>query len=86
MKWQEVRQLYPEKWLLIEALTAHTTTEQKRILENISVLDSFSDFYDAMDAYKINHKVAPKREMYVVHSINDEIDIEVRHWVGIRGV
>ncbi len=85
MKWQEAQQLYPEKWLLIEALVAHTTPNRKRILESIAVLESFFDFYEAMSAYKSNRKQNPLREMYVVHATNDEIEIAERHWVGIRG-
>ena len=30
MKWQDVRQQYPQKWVLAEALEAHTTEENRR--------------------------------------------------------
>ncbi len=29
MKWQDVRKQYPDTWLLIEALEAHTTEEKR---------------------------------------------------------
>jgi len=33
MQWPEVRNAYPDQWLVIEALEAHTTPDRQRILD-----------------------------------------------------
>lgn len=85
MKWQEIRQRYPGKWLLVEALKAHTEGN-KRILENLSVIDAFVDGQDAMKAYSKLHGEEPQRELLVLHTDRVEPDVTVRHWLGIRSV
>lgn len=45
MKWQDVRKQYPDTWLLIEALEAHTTEEKRRIVENLVVIEQYVDFF-----------------------------------------
>lgn len=86
MKWQDVRKQYPDTWLLIEALEAHTTEEKRRIVENLVVIEQYVDFFNAMTAYKELHHQKPNREMYVVHTINEEIKIKERYWAGIRSI
>lgn len=86
MKWQDVRIQYPNSWLLIEALKAHTTPEKRRIIDQLVVIEPFEDFFGAMDAYKHLHREKPDREMYVVHTVNEEILIKERYWAGIRSI
>lgn len=76
MEWQEIRSQYPDSWLLIEAIKAHTTSEQKRIIDRLAVIDQFDDFYAAMDSYKQLHREKPAKEMYVVHTDSEEINIK----------
>ena len=85
MKWQDIRHQYPGSWLLIEAIEAHTTSEQKRIVDRLAVIDQFDDFYVAMDSYKQLHREKPSKEMYVVHTDSKEINIKEQYWTGIRG-
>ena len=85
MKWQDIRSQYPDSWLLIEAIEAHTTSEQKRIVDRLAVIDQFDDFYVAMDSYKQLHREKPSKEMYVVHTDSKEINIKEQYWTGIRG-
>ncbi len=33
MKWKDVRQAFPDQWVLIEAAKAYTNDENQRILE-----------------------------------------------------
>lgn len=35
VKWPEVRQAFPNKWLIIDVLEAHTAEDSERILESI---------------------------------------------------
>ena len=37
MKWNEARMMYPNKWLLFEAIEAHSE-KSKRIVEELSVI------------------------------------------------
>jgi len=86
MTWQEIRRIYPDTWLLIEAVEAHTTNEKRRVIDRLAVIDEFSSFFDAMQEYKKLHRQAPQREMYVVHTVNDEIKIQEQQWTGVRGI
>ena len=86
MKWHDARIQYPDSWLLVEALEAHTTPDKRRIIERLAVIEPFDDFFQAMDAYKHLHSEKPNREMYVVHTINEEIRIKERYWTGIRSI
>jgi hypothetical protein len=86
MQWQEIRQKYPRKWLLIEATKAHTTEHNHRIVEQMAIINEFSGFYEAMKTYKKLHRTNPEREMYVVHTDRETIDIKERSWLGVRGI
>jgi hypothetical protein len=85
MKWQEIRQIYPGDWLLIEAIEAHTEGD-KRILDNISVIDRFADGETAWQTYAKLHHIEPEREMFVFHTGREELDITIKRWIGLRGV
>ncbi len=86
MKWHDVRGQYPDAWLLIEAMEAHTTEEKRRIVDQLVVIEPYNDFYKAMSAYKELHHQKPNRELYVVHTVNEEIRIKERYWAGIRSI
>src|SRR4051794_23701071 len=83
MEWNTIRQTYPHRWLLVEALEAHSQSG-KRILDDLAVVDSFSDGVAAMKGYKDLHHRAPQRELYVLHTDREDLDIgELTGW-GIR--
>lgn len=83
MRWPEVRAMYPNRWLVIEALDAHTE-DQLRILDNIAVVEVCADSEAAMRAYRLLHQRHPTREFYFVHTSRENLDIKERRWVGIR--
>mgnify|MGYP000509335840 CR=1 FL=1 len=85
MKWQEIRTHYPEQWLLVEAIKAHSL-DNKRILDQLAVVGAFSDSVAAMKGYAQLHHQAPERELYVFHSSREALDITERQWLGIRGM
>ena len=74
MKWSQVRTAYPDQWLGIEALEAHTEDRQ-RILDRIAVIETCPDGQTAMDCYSQLHRQYPLREFYFVHTGRDELDI-----------
>lgn len=85
MRWSEVRRHYPDQWLLIEAIEAHSE-DDRRILDDVAVVDVFEDSVRAMKEYASRHRAAPERELYVFDSDRESLDIVERRWLGIRGV
>ena len=83
MKWQEIRIHYPQQWLLVEAIQAHSEAN-KRILEQLAVVDTFSDSVAALKNYQQLHHAAPERELYVFHTSRESLDVTERRWLGIR--
>jgi len=84
MFWAEIRKAYPEQWLVVEALRAHTTPEQKRQLEQLAVIETCPDGSAAMRKYRDLHQLYPTREFYFVHTHREALDIRVRKWLGVR--
>lgn len=64
MQWQEIREHYPQQWLLVEAIKAHSEANA-RVVEQLAVVESFSDSVTAMKGYAQLHREAPDRELYV---------------------
>ncbi|HKH43190.1 MAG TPA: hypothetical protein VKM72_00855 [Thermoanaerobaculia bacterium] len=83
MPWQEIRERYPHQWLLLEATKAHSSGGQ-RILESLTVLETFPDGLSAMRRYGEIHSQDPHRELYVLHTDRETVEIEEVHWAGIR--
>jgi hypothetical protein len=59
MKWEEIRKHYLHQWLLVEAIKAHSKAD-KRMLEQISVVDIFPDLAAAMKGYTQLHREFPE--------------------------
>ncbi len=83
MKWQEIRAHYPEQWLLVEAIKAHSRAN-RRILEQLAVVGTFRDSTTALKSYQKLRREAPERELYVLHTSRETLDITERRWLGIR--
>ena len=84
MQWQEIRQHYPQQWLLLEAIKAHSEAD-KRILDQLAVVSTFPDSASALNGYTQLHREAPERELYVFHTSRETLEIVERRWLGIRG-
>ena len=84
MKWSEVRKAYPNQWLVVEALQAHTTPDHRRYLDRIAVIDYCADGSAALESYRRLHQQYPSREFYFVHTRREELDIREQQWLGIR--
>ena len=84
MKWQDVKKRYIDQWILIEDLEASSENEE-RILDDISVIDvTGSDSKKALERYKELHRENKDRELYVVHTSREKLDIKEKTWIGIR--
>ncbi|HEY53004.1 MAG TPA: hypothetical protein G4N94_06070 [Caldilineae bacterium] len=84
MQWNEIRTAYPDQWLVIEALEAHTTPDSRRRLDRLAVVDTCADGSSAMDKYRQLHREFPQRELYFVHTSREDLDIRESYWFGIR--
>ncbi len=84
MRWDEVQTQYPDQWLLIEALEAHTTPDHRRHLDLITVIEPCAVGMAAMDRYRKYHQLYPQREFNFVHTSRKELDIRELQWAGIR--
>jgi hypothetical protein len=79
MTWSQVRQTYPDQWLIIEALDAHTEGNQ-RLLDRIAVVETCADGAAAMQSYQRLHREYPLREFYFVHTGRETLDIRERRY------
>lgn len=85
MKWADVKQKYIDEWLIIEAINARSE-DSNRIVEELTVVDTFNNNNNAaLRKYVELHKVNPERELYVVHTSRDQLNIKERRWTGVRG-
>ncbi len=78
MQWPNIRASYPDQWLIVEALEAHTTPDSRRHLDRIAVLERCGDGGDVMESYRRLHRRYPLRELYFVHTSRKKLDIEER--------
>lgn len=83
MEWQDIRRQYPSQWLLVEAVQAHTE-EDRRIVSDLAVLRTCQDAANAMDGYLELHRKQPERELYVLHTDREDLEIQERRWLGVR--
>jgi len=83
MTWDDIRSRHPHRWLLVEALEAHSASG-RRIVEDLAVLESFPEATLAMKGYKEFHRREPHRELYVLHTDREDLNITESHWLGIR--
>ena len=84
MQWQEVRLSYPNQWLIVEALLAHTEKNLHRHHDKLAVIEPCADAKAAMQQYRVLHQQYPEREFYFVHTSREALDILERQWLGIR--
>ncbi len=83
MRWTEIRRQYPNQWLVVEALEAHTE-EIHRKLDEMTVVEVCPDGAAAYQQYRELHQQHPQREFYFLHTGREELDIRERHWLGLR--
>jgi len=83
MKWSEIREQYPERWVLVEALIAESSNNIRNIYE-MSVISDFENSTDAWKDYKELHLKNRMRELYIFHTSKDKIEVEEQHFIGVR--
>jgi hypothetical protein len=83
MKWSEVRQHFPERCVLVEALKSETKGNE-RVIEEMSVIDDFENGNAAWKVYKKLHAENQSRELYIFHTNNEEIKVIEQPYIGVR--
>jgi hypothetical protein len=77
MTWQEIRDKYPHRWLVVEAIDAYTE-KGKRVINHLEVVGVFGDDWkEAWEHYEKLHDEDKWREYYYLHTDRRELDIGV---------
>jgi hypothetical protein len=84
MKWVEIRLAFPNQWIVVEALSAHTDSLGKRVITDFSLIEPCADSTAAFNKYRDLHKKNSCKEYYFLHTSKETLEIEERPWVGIR--
>lgn len=82
MRWEEVREMFPDEWVVFEAAEAYSK-DGYRCIDSVSVIDRYGDSTEAMKRYKELHKSRPGKEIYFLHTSRPDLKIEER-WVGYQ--
>jgi hypothetical protein len=83
MKWEQIREHYPEQWVLVEAITAYSKNSIRHI-EELSVFANFSESTLAWKEYKKLHLADPSREYYIFHTDHEAIEVKEQKFIGVR--
>lgn len=78
MKWQEVRELYPNKFVKIEVIESHMVDE-KEYVDEVAVIKAIEDSKEAMREF-----VKCKNKEIIYSTKNKEFIIDVVKHIGIR--
>ncbi|AMV12263.1 hypothetical protein GT3570_15210 [Geobacillus thermoleovorans] len=84
MRWAEIRQTYPNQFVLVEAVSA-CSQHGKRMIEDMAVVGCYEHVSEAWSSYKQQHRTFPEKELYIFHTSNERIEVEERYFIGARG-
>ncbi|EJS73594.1 hypothetical protein CN425_20810 [Bacillus cereus] len=84
MNWSEIRSKYPDTLVLVEAVSVYSKGN-KRMIQEMSVVDEYNSTESAWAAYKKIHRDFPQREFYIFHTRKEEIEVEEQRFSGVRG-
>lgn len=78
MKWQEVRELYPNKFVKLEIIESHIE-DDKEYVDEVAVIKAISDNKEAMREF-----IKCKNKQVIYSTSNEEFIIDVVKHIGIR--
>ncbi|QGQ99325.1 hypothetical protein EHS13_32915 [Paenibacillus psychroresistens] len=84
MRWEEVQERFPNEWVVLEAIKAHSS-EGQRYIEEVVVIDQFDNSIAAMNKYNDLHREEPHREYCFFHTTHPSLVARERY-AGIRGL
>ena len=80
MKWQEVREIYPDKFVKMQVLEGRIENDV-RYIDEVAVIKAFTDSREAtMELGRA------KNEIIVFHTANEKLEIPIKRIFGFRGV
>jgi hypothetical protein len=80
MKWEEVRNIYPNRFVKLQVLESHME-EDKKYIDEMAVIKVIDDNREAT-----KELVNSKENTLVYHTGNEKIYVVVRNLRGYRGV
>ncbi len=80
MKWEEVRKIYPNRFVKLQILKSKINGT-KRLIEDMAVIESFDD-----NRVATRELVRSKDDIIVYHTGNEKIEIEIKNIFGYRGM
>ena len=83
MTWDQVRIMFPEQWLVVEAHSA-LSAGGRRVVGDLAVLGAFRDSAEAQKKQLSLHRAEPAREILLVCSEWETLEIQETRWAGIR--
>lgn len=82
MRWDEVREKFPNEWVVFEAIGAYSK-DGFRCMDEVTVIDRYEDSLVAMKRYKELHRNEPAKEIYFLHTSRMDLKIEEK-WIGFK--
>lgn len=79
MKWDEVRKIYPERFVKIQILDSHVENNI-RYIDDMAVIQAFEDAKEAT-----RELVRSKDEILVYHTRKEKIEVPIKQIFGFRG-
>lgn len=79
MKWEEVRKIYPNRFVKIKILESHIE-ENIKYIDDMAVIEALEDNVEAT-----RELVRAKDDILIYHTSNEKIEIEIKQIFGYRG-
>lgn len=79
MKWEEVRKIYPNRFVKLKILESHIKGNTKYV-EDMAVIEALEDNIEAT-----RELVRAKDDILIYHTSNEKIEIEIKQIFGYRG-
>jgi len=80
MKWEEVRKIYPDRFVKIQILKAHIE-DNVRYIDDMAVMQAFDDEREAT-----RELVRTKDDILVYHTGKEKLEVQIKQIFGFRGV
>jgi hypothetical protein len=79
MNWEEVRKVYPDKFVKLQVLRDHIENEI-RYIDDVAIIRAFEDDQEAT-----RELVRAKNDIVVYHTGKEKIEIPIKRIFGFRG-
>jgi hypothetical protein len=79
MKWEEVRKIYPNRFVKIQILKAHIE-DNVRYIDDMAVMQAFDDEREAT-----RELVRTKDDILVYHTGKEKLEVQIKQIFGFRG-